>query len=238
MLLFILMSAFILSSSGNFKDSAPFEILAPGSYHGREVKSEENGEIWLGMFETNSGYELRSAELVIETVFDPLLDRDDERTGKLIYAADAVIDPYYDMDYQTDRWSIDDADRLMFFLRPLDSVFEEGPVVPVIVDSPHLPPDTVIELGNSGQSLVTVHKGLYLFDGEILQRLTNVYPDSHGEFVSVVWAGDLDGDGKMDLILDDQRHYAYWVYYRLLLSSEAEPGKLVREVAVFVAVSC
>ncbi len=238
MLEYCLMAVVIISSTVNLKDSAQFEILAPGSFHGNEVKSETSGEIWLGVFETSSGYELRPAEMIVEEVTDHYLDRNDEKTARLIYAADAVINPYYDWDFQTDRWASDGADRLMFFLRPADSVFEEGSLFPVIADSPHLPPDTTIELGNSGQMLVAVHKGLYLFEGETSQRLCDVYPDSHGEFVSVVWAGDLDGDGRIDLVLDDQVHYAFNVYYRLFLSSEAESGKLVKEVAVFAAVGC
>ncbi|MCK5115535.1 MAG: VCBS repeat-containing protein [Candidatus Aegiribacteria sp.] len=220
------------------EDSTSYEILAPGSFHGSEASSRVNGEIWSGVFETGSGYELRLAEMIVEDAIDPYLDRGEERTARLIYAADAVIDPYYDWEYQTDRWSSDDADRLMFFLRPADSVFFKGPLYPVMVDSPDIPPDTTIELGDSGLSLVATNEGLYLFDGSTSQRLSDVYPNSHGEAVSVVWVGDLDGDGKLDLVLDDQPHYAYWVFFRLFLSSEAEPGELVKEVAVFEAAGC
>ena len=224
--------------SDNPEDSSTFEILAPGSFHEDDVISAANGEIWFGVFETSSGYELRHAEMIVEAAHDPYIDQDDERTARLIYAADAVIDPQYDWDYQTDRWSSGDADRLLFFLRPADSVFEEGPLYPAIVDSPDLLPDTTIELGDSGLSLVATNEGLYLSDGCISQRISDVYPNSCGEAVSVVWAGDLDGDGKIDLVLDDQPHYAYRVFYRLFLSSQAEPGKLVKEVAHFTAGSC
>jgi len=220
------------------ENSLSYEILAPGSFHGDDVKTGANGEIWFGVFETAQGYELRHAEMVVEAVNDPYIDQDEERTARLIYAADAVIDPGYDWDYQTDRWSSEEADRLLFFLRPSDSVFEEGPLYPAIVDSPAIPPDTTIELGDSGLSLVATDEGLYLSDGCISQRLSDVYPNSCGEAVSVVWAGDLDGDGKMDLVLDDQPHYAYRVFYRLFLSSEAESGELVKEVADFTAGSC
>jgi hypothetical protein len=223
--------------SGNPENST-FEILAPGSFHGDDVYSGASGEIWFGVFETASGYEMRQAEMIVEDAIDPYIDVDEDRTARLIYAADAVIDPQYDWDYETDRWSSGDADRIMFFLRPAGSVFHVGPLYPVLVDSPDIPPDTTIELGNSGLLLVAMPKGLYLVDGSTSQRLSSVYPNSCGEAVSVIWAGDLDGDGRIDLVLDDQPHYAYRVFYRLFLSGEAEPGKLVKEVASFSAGSC
>lgn len=234
----LLLTIAAITFSDNPENSTSFEILAPGSFHGDDVISGASGEIWFGVFETSSGYELRHAEMIVEAAHDPYIDRDEERTARLIYAADAVIDPYYDWEYKTDRWSSIDADRLMFFLRPADSVFEEGPLYPAIVDSPDIPPDTTIELGNSGVFLVATNEGLYLSDGSTSQRISDVYPDSHGEAVSVVWAGDLDGDGRVDLVLDDQPHYAFWVFYRLFLSGEAEPGKLVKEVASFAAAGC
>ena len=49
----------------------------------------------------------------------------------------------------------------------------------------------------------------------------------------VVWAGDLDGDGKLDLLVNFSRKYSVHPY-RLLLSSKASPGQLVGEAATFL----
>ena len=48
----------------------------------------------------------------------------------------------------------------------------------------------------------------------------------------VVWAGDLDRDGKLDLIVNLHRKYS-WHPYRLLLSSIAANGELVGDAALF-----
>jgi hypothetical protein len=48
----------------------------------------------------------------------------------------------------------------------------------------------------------------------------------------VVWAGDLDRDGKLDLIVNLHRKYS-WHPYRLLLSSAAAAGQLVGDAVLF-----
>lgn len=48
----------------------------------------------------------------------------------------------------------------------------------------------------------------------------------------VVWAGDLDRDGRLDLIVNLSKKYS-WSPYRLLLSSRASETRLVGEAAIF-----
>lgn len=54
---------------------------------------------------------------------------------------------------------------------------------------------------------------------------------------SVRWAGDLDGDGKIDLLITAGPHYAQETS-RLFLSSKARKGQLVNEVAKYEAPGC
>ena len=50
-------------------------------------------------------------------------------------------------------------------------------------------------------------------------------------------AGDFDGDGKVDLLLNDSNHYNLTSRV-LFLSSLARPGKLVIKAAEFSTVGC
>jgi hypothetical protein len=54
---------------------------------------------------------------------------------------------------------------------------------------------------------------------------------------ALLFAGDLDRDGVLDLLLDTTDHYNL-SRPTLFLSSQAGTGELLREVARFVAVGC
>jgi hypothetical protein len=58
--------------------------------------------------------------------------------------------------------------------------------------------------------------------------------DQHCE---LIWAGDLDGDGKLDLFMALSDHYNV-TEYTLFLSSRGSGGKLVDRVAAFRATGC
>lgn len=54
----------------------------------------------------------------------------------------------------------------------------------------------------------------------------------------LVWAGDLDGDARVDLLTDCVDHYNVQVSWTLFLSSGARDGELVHAVADLLAVGC
>lgn len=56
-------------------------------------------------------------------------------------------------------------------------------------------------------------------------------------FPSLLWAGDLDGDGKLDLIMDTTDNYNVR-NVTLFLSTKAKPGKLVEKVVSHESTGC
>ena len=56
-----------------------------------------------------------------------------------------------------------------------------------------------------------------------------------GEAMTLLWSGDLDGDGKRDYLIDFGEKVSHSILY---LSSAAKPGELVRMVAVNFAGYC
>ncbi len=156
-------------------------------------------------------------ELVVKAAHS-LVDRPDgDRTGSIILVAG-------------------EEGKLLFLFRS-EIVFADGSIYTELVNTTDIQIGVSIQVNDSCE-VFTTEAGLFLSEGHVSQRLSDVYPDSYGEGVSLVWAGDLDGDSRIDVVLDDRPHYATRCFYQLFLSSEADPGSLVKEVARFSAAAC
>jgi hypothetical protein len=87
-----------------------------------------------------------------------------------------------------------------------------------------------------GPSDLEQHSTLTLHGGGISQTLFSLTEHDAASW-QLLWAGDLDGDGKLDLLLNLSAHYNVSAR-RLFLSSAARQGEAVREVAVFETTGC
>ena len=104
---------------------------------------------------------------------------------------------------------------------------------------------------STGETTLRVGKSRYELeerrDGERLaivlrldaveQRVVSLDSCCNDASPMLLWAGDVDRDQKLDLVLDLKTHYAA-SRYALFLSSAARSGDLVAEVAHFVSGSC
>ncbi len=188
-------------------DSGDYAILTTG-YHGEEV-SVTSSINWLGLFGTESGYCLRNVELSVEPFIDTTYRMKDKYVG------------------------VTGEDDPLWLLWSADSVFLEGSLSPLLQNPVILPEDSSLIL-NSDWHLVSSADGLFLTDGVVSQQLSELCTDrDNGNILSVRWAGDLDGDMGIDLILSEQREYDT-VVYSLFLTSEADPGLLLNRAASFV----
>ena len=84
---------------------------------------------------------------------------------------------------------------------------------------------------NSGNPLFSDYKILLMRDNQkYAQELISHKRMGPDRTPSVIWAGDIDGDGKLDLFMNLTWHYAM-NHYALFLSSMAENGEYVKKVA-------
>ncbi len=203
-------------------------LLVPGDHHGDEVMAGD-GEDWLGLFRNGDVVNLKPVRIKISP-FKDIADEDGKETGKSVSVSDGEDSPIL----------------LLRCLCPMQ--LKPGFVKTVSGSERKLERNETIDLslGNDHQMQLSVAPSesgdhvVILSGGRVKQTLMDFPgPDdlSRRYSLSLVWAGDLDGDGKLDLLFDDIGNNV-GLNYRLFLSSAAKANKFVEEVASFMAEGC
>lgn len=205
------------------------KILQPGTFHGSEV-TVSGGDGWLALHPDERVSILRRERVSIEPAYDPYVDADHERSGREVKVA-STREPL-----------------LLISGLPL----EEGAVETVVAGTRVLLPGNAITLELSGRKYMLVASAmvefgpygeplysdyeLVLTDGEREQVLLEL-PGLDDAAPTLLWAGDLDRDGELDLLLDTTHHYNVR-RPALFLSGSSDEASFVTEVAAFRTVGC
>lgn len=217
-------------------------LQPPGQFHGGEPVAR-HGERWFALTADADGARLTRTRLQVKTVVDQLLDVDGQATGQAVGSAGA-------------------GENLVTYLR--GSGLHAGPVTQAVSvdsqgDDSGLPART-LRFGGRDYRIATrceadrATTNLYrcsidLIDGERRQTLVAMSGQRDAAVVDgglllgseasphLIFAGDLDRDGRLDLIFDTTDHYNV-SRPALFLSGAAAEGELVRMVAEYHSVGC
>ncbi|UTW62250.1 hypothetical protein KFE98_19960 [bacterium SCSIO 12741] len=214
-----------------------YALLICGMLHQEELPENWKEEGWVALLKVEGNHVLRMAHLQVDSVHDPLVDEEDQKTGWQV---------------QTDTKD-DDCHILIrgLLLREkyLDPIWEKVGYV--------LPGDTLVQEYKGKTYRLTAEGKLVEPSAELdwygweryrlfLERQSDEgwqkdtlvqIPDFNEAMVTILFAGDLDGDGELDLILDKTFHYNLY-NPALYLSIEAPQGKLLKLVAQHESVGC
>lgn len=208
-------------------------LLLTGQFHGDEI-SAESGETWYGLFADGDGFKLVATRIEVAIVEDAIMDAEGEKTGKEV--------------------SLEFEGEPLFLVRGSED-FQAGPVktafrgakflYPGQSEVMTLAPSKYFRLSAFGEAL----DGLYEAE---LKDYTLKFVQGQGEKQTIVryeqlysldgrpellWAGDLDRDGKLDLFFNLTDHYNV-MGYTLFLSSKSGEGEYLRKVAELILTGC
>ncbi len=201
-------------------------IWKTGPLHANEVIGK-TGEQWFGLFGRDLNYELRQTKVTVS---------DSETTGGL-------YDRFVSVDQKTQPLLLIKG-MPGLSNRKVHSVLSTPTFVfPAESKSFKFDDHTYYDFTSFGEAVdetvdvVINNYELRLRSGrrsQVVASFARIGSDKHP---MIFWAGDLDGDGKLDFIMDTAAHYNV-VEYTLFLSSAAEAGKLVKKVASFRRAGC
>lgn len=217
----------LLSISAGSANAA--NILELYDYHGDEVTASSK-QAWLGLYKVSDRkYVLKPVKVSITRVHDAIVDEDAKaKTGK--------------------RISVAGKEKPVFVFSGIPQL-KPGPVTASSITKDHMKPNDTVK-AKVGDDTITWSvngkekpKEEYLKFSVVVsnsrgkQTLISAEHASLDQTPTLMWCGDLDGDGKADMIMDTSTDYNL-SKVTLFLSTKAKKGKLVGEAAVQAATGC
>lgn len=213
-----------LQGSSQFENPAKgqVQLWAAGPMHPNEVVGK-TGEKWFALYRTENGFELRVTKVTV-------LDSSVGLSDKFV--------------------KVDRPFECLFLLRGIAGL-KEGPIKTVFSGHQFVKPSQSISLqlssdlsssyqlyaeGKEDKETINDYK-LVLYSDQRRQTILNRAKMSLDGSPTLLWAGDLDRDGKLDLLMDLTNHYNAREP-TLFLSSRAAPNELVKMVASHRQMGC
>lgn len=206
-------------------------------YHGDQIEAK-NGETWLSLSRENENYFLRQEKVTVRRAYDPVVDDEEtnQKTGKSV--------------------SISGRAASVFLLKNAPQL-KEGEVNTLYAHIDSDEEESLFNLKTGFTRTFTLGKEAYTLSVKrgrnkanediialILENGTNKQVlhsyrsfENDDNIGSLIWAGDIDRDGKPDFYLNVYVHENA-TYKNLFLSAPAEKGKLVKKIAVFTTTGC
>lgn len=214
------------------------KVLTNGTFHGDEVWNNADKLNWFGLFKGMTGFYIAETKLITKRVNDPILDaNENDKTGWEVHT----------LNKDTSIILIESSN----FLKPHN-------VQQAILSKEQLFPGDTLQINYLGIDYKIYATGgkkkvqdspeyfnvwnykLYLtatIKGQQNTCLLVAQPNFDDQMIKLIFAGDIDGDGILDLIIDTSRHYDA-TSPTIYLSKPANNREVLKPVGRHTSVGC
>ncbi len=234
------------------KEETRIDLVLPGSFHGNHVIAE-NGEEWFCLYKKGEECFLSKTKVRIDMYHDSSADEPiTDTTGKkvsvpeidgeaifLFRGVNGVVEGQVKTVFHGERF-VFPGESIRFHSTDLVKEREGKPkpqyrswVVGALGTATNVDFQNTVHQGRVFYSIYDLH----VIFGNRTQVICERGNVSEDDASSLIWAGDLDGDEKLDLYLDLSSHYNSYVF-GLFLSSLAGDGECLKEAARFESWGC
>lgn len=212
---------------------ATTQLLLPMSYHSNELDDVENGSTWLGLFLGKQGYYMAQTKIFKNRVHDDVVDADSENTGWMV--------------------SIENTDSCLMLTKiglllpntNIEKVLNEDEPMPPFDKLTFLYKGGTYQLYATGKvnkennmDMVTNYR-LYAdvtINGRTQTSLLMSTSGFNETMATVLFAGDLNGDGLADFIINTSTHYN--TFKPTLYLSNSKNKQWLLPVGWLISVGC
>ncbi len=214
------------------------KVLTVGTFHGDEVISNLDELKWMGLFQNKTGFYIAETQLKTKRVHDVIVDENEnEKTGWnvqtintdasiILFEGLSAITPHNVKQVLLLKDQVFPGDTLRINYLGIDYIiFATGIIKKIPNDA------SMLEVWNYKLYLSATIKG------KQHKSLLVAQPNFDNEMITIIFAGDMDGDGILDLIIDTSRHYNI-TSPTLYLSKPTNSGEVVKPIGRHTSVGC
>lgn len=217
-------------------NKSPIPLLYTGYFHSDEVWQNADKMTWIGLFFSGKNYYLASSKVNIKQVHDEIVDADDEKTGWEVSTSlkDSCIFLIQSQTFLNDR-TVESLGFSEKELHPNDTLSFTYQGINYQLYA------TGIQTKYPESDEITYRNYRLFIKAEIQGKMHTTLLETIEGFEdaipSVLFVGDIDGDGIVDLLLNMTNHYNVFEP-TLYLSKPAEKGSLLKKIAWHTSVGC
>ena len=233
-------------------EDEPLHLLQNGSFHGDEITPLGEDIPVIALHQQNDRATLEKEAVSITIERDEVMDLPDQKTGKAVKRVRGDLNREPLVMIHASALKTGEVPQATQSLDCLNQFHQEKGNLPSDLDWSQIPQHIDMAPYNTRPCALKLGDAHYqlrlesskLTDGAYPAYVVDVVVTQNGvsqtfEGVSdILFAGDLDRDGKLDLLVDRIDHYNVWVHKVLFLSSYAKSGELMRRVGSLLGVGC